>query len=355
MKQNVCSRNKYGYCKYGVKCRFKHTNELCVDKKCDVFACERRHPNPCRYYRDFGRCRFTTNCAYYHDNSISENSEKIKDIENKLKEIDKKDKKNKPTVTLGENVEKKLEAFEKDFDKKIERLENQIKKFSNIIDEQNSKVSNLEKLLEDKERSIASLAKRVEEIENKPIEQKIEEINDKKQEVKFQCPDCGFKTDSEKGLKTHVTRKHKTATKFPRECDLCEMELESIVKMKIHMRTHSFRRIEYKCEECDFCGDSELAMVVHNGRMHNENYECGLCNFVAQDLEALDIHLFTCEMYECCDCENRLQNLCDLKKHILEKHGDEKTLQVIHMKQDRANPEEFSNRKYKKEDLFQKK
>ena len=42
-------------------------------------------------------------------------------------------------------------------------------------------MSNLEKLLEDKERSIASLAKRVEEIENKPIEQKIEEINDKKQ------------------------------------------------------------------------------------------------------------------------------------------------------------------------------
>ena len=101
------------------------------------------------------------------------------------------------------------------------------------------------------------------------------------------------------------------------------------------MRTHSFRRIEYKCEECDFCGDSELAMVVHNGRMHSESYECGLCNFVAQDLEALDIHL--------------------LKKHIIEKHNDEKTLQVIHLKQDRANPEEFSNRKYKKEDLFQKK
>ena len=264
-------------------------------------------------------------------------------IEDKLNEMNSAEKE--------KNIVKKLEAFEKNYEKKIEGLENQLKKMIKLVSEKDSLISSFEKHFEKIELKFAK-----QEEENKALKTKVESLDtSNKQEVKFQCPDCGFKTDSEKGLKTHVTRKHKTATKFPRECDLCEMELESIVKMKIHMRTHSFRRIEYKCEECDFCGDSELAMVVHNGRMHNENYECGLCNFVAQDLEALDIHLFTCEMYECCDCENRLKNLCDLKKHIIEKHSDEKTLQVIHMKQDRANPEEFSNRKYKKEDLFQKK
>ena len=66
----------------------------------------------------------------------------------------------------------------------------------------------------------------------------------------------------------------------------------------------------------------------------------------------MDIHLFTCEVYECWDCENRFKNLCDLKKHLVEKHGDKKTLRVVHIKQDRANPEEFSKHKYTKEELF---
>ena len=43
----------------------------------------------------------------------------------------------------------------------------------------------------------------------------------------FKGQECKFTTDSEKGLKTHITRKHKTATNFPRKCDLCEMEVES--------------------------------------------------------------------------------------------------------------------------------
>ena len=69
-------------------------------------------------------------------------------------------------------------------------------------------------------------------------------------------------------------RIHKTATKFPRKCDLCEMELESSMKMKIHIRKHSFKRIEYKWEDFDFCGDDELAMMVHKGRVYSVQF-CG--------------------------------------------------------------------------------
>ena len=189
--------------------------------------------------------------------------------------------------------------------------------------------------------------------QNESFTEKLSKLEPSVKSENFKCTECKFTTDSEKGLRTHVTRKHKTATKFPRKCDLCEIELESGLKMKIHMRTHSFKSIQYKCEECDFCGDDESAMVVHNGRVHSENFECGLCNFVAKDLEALDLHLFTCEVYECCDCKNRFTNLCELKTHLVEKHKDQKTIQyILHMKQDRTNPEEYTNQVYKKEDIF---
>ena len=29
---NICSWNKYGYCKFGNKCRLRHEDELCLDK-----------------------------------------------------------------------------------------------------------------------------------------------------------------------------------------------------------------------------------------------------------------------------------------------------------------------------------
>ena len=45
-------------------------------------------------------------------------------------------------------------------------------------------------------------------------------------------------------------------------------------------------------------------------------------------------------------------SVSDLIKHLVEKHSDKKTLRGVHMKQDRANPEKFTNHKYTKEDLF---
>ena len=57
--------------------------------------------------------------------------------------------------------------------------------------------------------------------------------------------------------------------------------------MKVHMKTHSYKRAEFKCEECEFCGESELTMEVHLGKNHGEIFECGMCGFVAKDLENL--------------------------------------------------------------------
>ena len=47
--------------------------------------------------------------------------------------------------------------------------------------------------------------------------------------------------------------------------------------MKRHMRNHSFNEAKFKCEDCDFVGQSGETMEVHIGKNHTDNFECGLC------------------------------------------------------------------------------
>ena len=85
MMKVVCRYNKYGYCIYGDKCHFRHVNVICVNDKCSVFECEKRHPVVCKYYINFKKCKFS-NCAYSHDikTDVNENDDRIKKMEKKL-------------------------------------------------------------------------------------------------------------------------------------------------------------------------------------------------------------------------------------------------------------------------------
>ena len=127
MKQNVCRYNKYGYCKFCEKCKFKHNNVKCVDKSCDVFSCEKRHPVACKYFRDFQKCRFP-NCASSHDIYTNEKdmSDKLKLVENKSKEYDQKtsDKKYETKLeALKKKFKEDTKSNEKNFENKLEALE----------------------------------------------------------------------------------------------------------------------------------------------------------------------------------------------------------------------------------------
>ena len=42
------------------------------------------------------------------------------------------------------------------------------------------------------------------------------------------------------------------------------------------MKTHSHKRVDIRCEDCEFCGENELTKQVHLGKQHSENFECGL-------------------------------------------------------------------------------
>ena len=53
-----------------------------------------------------------------------------------------------------------------------------------------------------------------------------------------------------------------------------------------------------------------------------EIISCGMCGFEASDLETLDMHTFTCEMFKCtdCNCGEIFHSISDIKEHVYTKH-----------------------------------
>ena len=60
--------NKFGYCRFGVKCFRKHYSEVCHQlEACNLTkTCEKRHPKNCRKYHTEKGCRFGSECDYNH-------------------------------------------------------------------------------------------------------------------------------------------------------------------------------------------------------------------------------------------------------------------------------------------------
>ena len=88
MAQEVCLRNKFGYCKHHDLCRYLHVNDLCESTSCDIKNCNKRHPYTCTFYKEHGRCKFNDYCKYKHTNFENklENENKNKKEINIMKE-----------------------------------------------------------------------------------------------------------------------------------------------------------------------------------------------------------------------------------------------------------------------------
>ena len=121
--------------------------------------------------------------------------------------------------------------------------------------------------------------------------------------------------------------------------------------MKKHMKRHSYKEARYKCDDCDFVGESGLTMDVHIGKHHSENHECGLCNFEAKDQENLETHLTSCEMYECGGCNAIFKSIKEVKNHIVEMQYSSGWHYITHLKLDRNNPCEVSRKTYRSTEI----
>ena len=139
---------------------------------------------------------------------------------------------------------------------------------------------------------------------------------------------------------------------YPSECDFCDQTLESETELKMHLKTvHTIRETNYSCEDCKVIGENEFTVEVHNGRYHNCDFECGLCDFKAKSIKKLNTHLSTCEIYECDDCYFRVKTLSEVKAHLEELHENENT-KIIHAKLDRKDENFISVTEHLRNELF---
>ena len=120
------------------------------------------------------------------------------------------------------------------------------------------------------------------------------------------------------------------------------------------MKSHSYKKATYRCEDCTFVGENRATMEVHLGRAHSENLECGLCEFQVGNLEKLDLHLFTCEIYQCGNCDLKEKCTTELKKHSKIEHYYMNQAHIKHLKMDRNNFIEVSCKDYYSEGRLQK-
>ena len=337
-----CKFNNRGYCKKKEECENKHSDEVCEDLNCDEVNCNKRHPNPCK----FGpRCQFDrkNECMYLHvtfasdDGKINALSQKftsqIEKLENNLLKMEKDLELKNSEI---KNVQKKYLALEKEIS------ENQLKNVKEDLKSKNAHINSLEIRVDELEKENKSQKKqhdkKLKELENLFKNKYKKETN---VEV-FKCSNCEFEAKTKGGLKTHMARVH-TKNKnllFPYQCEVCDNTLKNKKEAVEHLRTHAYRKSTFKCESCDFWCENFLTMEVHIGRLHSEQIECGLCNYEANNIDNLNLHIATCEIYTCEACCFRTKNLHDIKDHLNNVHlNGTQWDEIIHAKVNRKDSE----------------
>ena len=245
---NICLFNKFGYCKFSERCRKHHINEICSNSTCNIFECRQRHPKLCRYFKNYGRCKFYP-CAFRHVSEISNDSnDGIKDIKDKIDllenavkeknrqieemscEITKLEtkitEKEANNIVQPESIEK-IELFQNNVVERFEALEKLMKYFAEQLDKLSEHVNDLAIEFSD---DIGNLSTE----KDKSLEQTF-----KNPFLVLKCDICDFVAKSERGLKTHKTRKHYN-------CNWCDFVCEEESDIKKHkMDEHT---LEYSAE-----------------------------------------------------------------------------------------------------------
>ena len=116
--------------------------------------------------------------------------------------------------------------------------------------------------------------------------------------------------------KKHKNKRETDKSKFPQECSLCDLILNDSNEEKKHMRTHSYKNVQFECEICDFKGGAKTDMDVHLAKLHREKIEYGICEYEGKD------KLLTCEFYDCEFCTERILQFSNIKEHLLTKHKE---------------------------------
>ena len=87
----VCQFYKYGYCKFGDRCRRLHNHTICKADNCTSYQCSFRHPKACRFFQKYGQCKFGSYCQFGHvqhmPNDRDKNSSSMEELMEKFNKL----------------------------------------------------------------------------------------------------------------------------------------------------------------------------------------------------------------------------------------------------------------------------
>ena len=119
---------------------------------------------------------------------------------------------------------------------------------------------------------------------------------------------------SRQGLKIHNTIVHYKINfdEFPAACDVCEKVFTNEKELRKHKKAnHTYHYVKYQCNECEFMANEVETLDVHFGRKHSSKNQCGLCDKMFDTSTVLNEHLTKCEIFMCSNsgCRESFPNL----------------------------------------------
>ena len=125
----VCKFYQTGFCKFQTHCKNVHNHDICPSNHCSNNACMLRHPRVCKYFLNFGRCKFGSSCAYLHKNQNTLHAQQILEIQNQIQSLEVKIKKledleMKLFELEGKAIEKAASDENVDTKDRVQELEN---------------------------------------------------------------------------------------------------------------------------------------------------------------------------------------------------------------------------------------
>ena len=287
--QNVCKRNKFGYCKYKDMCRNMHVDQKCENPSCDIPKCIQRHPVPCKFYHKFNRCKFNP-CKYSHDVNVQRNTDfetlkeetaaKFNEIKNMLNEKEKLEKKISDSDKKLKEFENKISELEGKLIEKAERDDRNTLKKRNIL----QRLEDIETRSDEKDIQIKILSEKIEGLEIK-LKQRNDNIDIENDENETENLDLPLKQPSSDPASSEV-----------KKCEKCDYTADNDADMKIHMQAKHKRNKTIKCWRCDYRTKNKTELTEHNDKYwysHRMSIEERFKKYILEEFEELKKDGFT--------------------------------------------------------------
>ena len=146
--QKVCSYEKFGFCMKREEYEDFHPTENCVDVKCSIVNCKRRHPQPCRFFGTQNGCRFGSSCKFDHQRQMYFQSE-LEKMQSEIGKLKENNEKQKILIAESKNKDDIIKILHErvfDLEMQLENLDNKFEDLYNIFEYGTNMPSKIEEI-----------------------------------------------------------------------------------------------------------------------------------------------------------------------------------------------------------------